>query len=124
MLAFLLVAVGSVGGGLARHHLALAVERRSGTTFPFGILLVNLTGCFLMGFLLALATRHPWLETYGHLIFVGFLGSYTTVSTFSLQTVTLWREGKRMATLAYALASVTGCMVGVCLGWLAGGGKG
>lgn len=123
MLAFLMVAVGSIGGGLARHHLALLVERRSGNAFPFGILLVNLTGCFLMGFLLAVAPRQPWLESYGHFIFVGFLGSYTTVSTFSLQTVTLWREGKRVTALAYALASVTGCMIGVFLGWLAGGGK-
>ncbi len=109
----LLLAIGLGGflGALARHGLALGVDRLVGARFPFGILAVNVLGCLAIGVFAGLVERGTELsaETRAFLA-VGVLGSLTTFSTFGLQTVELGQEA-----LAPALVNVS-LQVGLGIG--------
>ena len=106
---FVAIVIGSALGGCARYFLSGAIARRFGETFPWGTMTVNVSGAFLIGVFGALAT-HPasrlaspdlWL-----LAVTGFLGCYTTVSSFSLQTLTLANNGQTSRALGYIVLSV------------------
>ena len=117
------VALGSVLGAVARYFISGFVARRIGETFPWGTLFINVSGAFLIGLLGALAQNNasilaspdPWLFAV-----TGFLGAYTTVSSFSLQTLTLARDGESRRAIAYVAISVVFCLVAVTLGFFAG----
>jgi fluoride exporter len=121
-LAIVLVALGSALGGLARYFVSGFVGRRIGETFPWGTLAVNVSGAFAIGVLAAAAGREvifdapePWLFAV-----VGLLGSYTTVSSFSLQTLALLRDGQRLHAAANVALSLGLCLAAVALGFAAG----
>ena len=109
---WLAIAVGSALGGIARHWCGLAITQRFGAGMPWGTLFVNVVGSFLIGFIAAATMGRD--SSASHLardfLMVGVLGGFTTFSAFSLQTLSLMRDGK----MAYALANV-GLSVGVCL---------
>lgn len=115
------IAIGSVLGGCARYFISGAIARRMGETFPWGTLTINVTGAFLIGIFGALATHpgsllsapNPWLFAV-----TGFLGCYTTVSSFSLQTLTLARHGEELHALGNIVASVGLCLAAVSCGFL------
>src|SRR6185312_9666130 len=113
------VAVLSVGGGLcvnARYWLGVAVSRRMGPQFPWATLTINVSGSFAIGFLTVFLARwlpHPNLRL---LVVVGFLGGYTTFSTFAFESLTLWERGEVGLWLAYLLGSVAAGFVAVGLG--------
>lgn len=115
------IVVGSMLGGCARYFVSGAVARRLGETFPWGTMTINVTGAFLIGIFGALATHpgsmfaapNPWLFAV-----TGFLGCYTTVSSFSLQTLTLARSGEPMHALGNVVASVGLCLAAVSCGFL------
>lgn len=118
------VALGSVLGAIARYFISGFVARRVGETFPWGTLFINVSGAFLIGTFgrLAessasiLASPDPWLFAV-----TGFLGCYTTVSSFSLQTLTLARDGERGRALGYVALSVGLCLGAVSLGFALAG---
>ena len=109
------VALGSAAGGIARFFVSGVVARGIGETFPWGTMVVNVTGAFAIGILSVAAERHQLFarpEAWPLLV-TGFLGSYTTVSSFSLQTLALARDGETrravanlLLTLALGLAAV------------------
>lgn len=112
-----LVAIGGALGGLARHLVSLAIARRFGEAFPWATLAVNVSGAAAIGALAAL-----WLEEGGPApgalplwagLAVGVLGSYTTVSTFALQTLALLRRGLVGRAAANVAASTALCL-GAC----------
>ncbi|WP_084251816.1 fluoride efflux transporter CrcB [Bradyrhizobium sp. AT1] len=121
------IMVGSVLGGCARYFVSGAIARRLGETFPWGTMTINVTGAFLIGIFGALATHPgsafaapgPWLFAV-----TGFLGCYTTVSSFSLQTLTLARSGEPMHALGNVVASVGLCLAAVSCGFLLADGFG
>jgi CrcB protein len=116
---YLWVALGGAIGSVARFWLSGVVARHFGETFPWGTLLVNVTGSMLIGFLATLAGPDGrWLAPAGFRPFIlaGVLGGYTTFSSFSLQTLTLVQGGEWMRAAANTLASVIGCLVAVWLG--------
>lgn len=80
-------------GALTRYELGVLIAHAVPTSFPLGVLAINLTGCFLLGLLTALAERrlisHAWRLVVG----VGFVGAYTTFSTWSVDTVKLYSGG-------------------------------
>lgn len=84
------VSLGATAGALSRYYLNLWFAQHFGT-FPYGTFLINLTGCFAMGFFITLATQRVTVISpeVRLLVAVGFLGSYTTFSTYGLDTVTL-----------------------------------
>jgi fluoride exporter len=117
-----LVVLGASVGTPARFFVSGVIARRFGETFPWGTLIVNVSGCLVMGAAGAFATTHglssespAWL-----LVATGFLGSYTTVSSFALQTRALAREGERWSAIAYILLSLVLCLTAVGMGFAAG----
>jgi CrcB protein len=115
MIELLLVAAGGGIGACGRFWLSGLVARRVGETFPWGTLVVNVTGALTIGLLAARlltadGVAEPWREAWIGLV-VGVLGSYTTVSSFSLQTLALARAGEGWRAALNVLASL-----GLCLG--------
>ncbi len=92
MIKLLFIGIGGGVGSILRFLIAEGVQKLTGGIFPWGILVVNLVGCFAIGFLASLLTG-PWLidEKYQALIMVGILGGLTTFSTYAFQTVDLTR---------------------------------
>ncbi|MCG5534707.1 CrcB family protein [Ectothiorhodospira mobilis] len=114
------VALGSALGGLARFHVGGWVTRLSASAFPWGTLAVNVSGGLAAGMAWALLadTGPRALEA---LLLSGLLGGYTTVSSFSLQTLTLLRQGHPVQALGNLTASALLCLGAAALGyWLAG----
>ena len=115
---FLLVAAGGAVGAVARYGLGLQAVRWLGSTWPYGTLGANLLGGLLMGLL------SGWLsqkgggdpERFRLLLGVGILGGFTTFSAFSLETASMIERRELGSALAYALISVTLCIVAVFAG--------
>jgi len=114
------VMLGSVLGAVARYFISGFVARRVGETFPWGTLFINVSGAFLIGIFGALAqddasvlaSPDPWLFAV-----TGFLGCYTTVSSFSLQSLSLARDGQAGRSAFYVGISVVLCLGAVALGF-------
>lgn len=115
------VAVGGSLGALCRFGAALAAARLFGTRFPFGTLLINLTGSFVLGAFLARVAR-GWAvpQPVQLAVTVGFLGAYTTFSTFTFETDFLYRTGATTRAALYLAASVCLGLLSVRLGIIAG----
>ena len=115
-MAYLLAALGGAGGALARWALTETLPS-SPTGWPWDTLLVNLTGCFLVGMLLAvLAGRSPQPAWAQPLLGVGVLGGFTTYSAFAMEVVRLVEGAALLLAAAYVLASVVGGAAAVVLG--------
>lgn len=112
----LLVGCGGFLGALARYGLS----QFSWSVFPVSTLLINLSGSCAMGFLLNYFQEHPYFSTIVLFGATGFLGAFTTFSTFSYETVALLKRGDTLLAVAYVAASVALCLLGVALGqWIA-----
>jgi CrcB protein len=120
--ALLWVALGSIFGGSARFFLSRLIGRRMGEAFPWGTLTVNVTGCFAIGVLAAIANAQGVTNAaaWWQFAVVGFLGTYTTVSSFSLQTLVLVRDGAQARAGSYVALSLALCLAAAALGLAAG----
>jgi len=102
------IILGAVPGALSRYYLTLFFARWLGVNFPFGTFVINITGALIMGFFVTLtlerAITSPELRL---LVAVGFLGSYTTFSTYALDTSVLLQTGNKSLALFYWLGSAT-----------------
>lgn len=116
MTKLLLIAVGGAGGALLRYVLSGLAYRLLGETFPWGTLVVNTIGCFLIGLLWGLTERAPLPPQANLFIFTGTLGAFTTFSTYGLETVNLLRDGEVVLGLTNILASNVIGFAGVFLG--------
>lgn len=110
------IALGGALGALARYGVDEWFERRSGL-FPWGIFVVNVSGAFLIGFLVELMEPRfedaAWVRT---MVVTGFLGAYTTFSTFTLDTYRLLEAGDNGTALLNAVGSVVAGLLAVWLG--------
>ncbi len=122
ILHILIVAVAGALGGIARFALSGLVARRVGERFPWGTLVVNVTGALAIGALAALlppsdgeaeGPMRLWLA-----LAVGVLGSYTTVSSFSLQTLALIRERELLHAFFNVAGSIALCLIAAATGYL------
>ena len=116
MARFLLICLGGAIGTGARYMISVWIARTAGTGFPYGTLLVNVTGSFLLGLLMQLSLSAPAISADMRLIIgAGILGGFTTYSTFNYETLALLREDAWALALAYAAATLIGCLVaGAC----------
>lgn len=115
------IATGGAIGAVCRFWVASFVFQWMGKPFPYGTLSVNLIGSFLIGIAWVLLVQQQWGgDHYKQLAMVGFLGAFTTFSTFSLESVAFLQQERWGAFLAYAGSSLAGCMLATAAGiWLA-----
>ena len=109
MNAVVLVFLGAGLGGVLRHLVNVGCAQVCGTAFPWGTLMVNVAGSFLMGVLagwLALKAGPGWTQGARLFLATGILGGFTTFSAFSLDAVLLWERGQAAMAASYILASV------------------
>jgi fluoride exporter len=119
-MAYLLAALGGVLGALARWAVATALPHSPGG-WPWATLLVNLTGCLLLGVLTAVVARRlPEAAWPGPFLAVGVLGGFTTYSAFAVEVVQQVDAGAALLAAGYVLTSVLGGIVAVVLGARAG----
>ena len=121
-LTYLSIALGSALGGMTRYWFTGLATRLISESFPWGTLLVNVSGSLVIGILAALVPED------GRLLFVpdaraffmiGLCGGYTTFSSFSLETLNLARNGEWLAAATYVGASVLACLLAVAVGYFA-----
>jgi fluoride exporter len=112
----LLLVFGALGT-LARYGLQGLVQHRTGSSFPAGTLIVNIIGCFLLGGIAEYALTHLSVPPEWRIgITVGFLGAFTTFSTFSYEAVRLMQDGEWAPAGTYILASVLGGLLAIVAG--------
>ena len=110
-----LIAVAGAAGARTRYGISTAIGVRS---FPWATLAINLTGSFILGVLLTASIQRGWPENIVIPLSVGFLGAYTTFSTFSYETFTLGRADRFLSAALYVAVSVTGGILAACAGYL------
>ena len=119
MYAYALVALGSAIGGTLRFWLSGLIANSMGATFPWGTVVINITGSFAIGFfstLTAVDGRVFVPAEWRTFFMVGICGGYTTFSSFSLQTLSLAQEGEWLSAGLNIVVSVMACLVAVWLG--------
>lgn len=112
---FLWVCAGGAAGTGVRYLMALWTAQRLGVGFPYGTLIVNLAGCFLMSAFMQAALVLAWPPTLRAAVTVGFLGGLTTYSSFNYESTGLLQAGASAEALVNAVLTVGGCFVA---GWL------
>ena len=116
-MTFLYIAIFALIGAFSRYGHTLVVQRALGRSFPFATLSINIVGSFLMGFLFDETLKYvaisPAMRTG---ILTGGVGTYTTFSTFSLETLTLVENGEAAKAWLYVVLSVLLSMLGTALG--------
>ena len=111
------VAIGGALGAVLRFYVQNWSLGRWGAIFPYGTLLVNLTGAFLIGILMTVFLNHVHIAPAWRLFFVtGILGGYTTFSALTWETFELFEKGHAMHSLVYAASSFFGGMISVVAG--------
>lgn len=114
---FLLVFVGAGLGGMLRHAINMLSLRWLGPNFPWGTFIINITGSIAMGLVVGfLAHRNVPGTELRLFVATGVLGGYTTFSTFSLDTISLWERGEIATAAAYVLGSLLLSFVGLWFG--------
>jgi len=117
LIRYLLVVIGGGTGALARYVAASAIMTRFGGKFPLGTLVINVTGSFLIGFLMTILTERFNLDpNWRLLLVVGFLGGYTTFSSFEWETYSSVREGGLWTGMLNVVSSVMLGYAAVTLG--------
>ncbi|MDD4876970.1 MAG: fluoride efflux transporter CrcB [Dehalococcoidales bacterium] len=107
MSKFILLAIGGITGTIARYLLGGFIYEVLGTSFPYGTLVVNLLGCFIVGFLAALMESKFMLSpNLRLLLMIGFCGAFTTFSTFIFETSNLIRGGETSKAFVNVILSV------------------
>lgn len=121
MLKYVLVGVGGCFGSIARFWLGAYIGSRMGTRFPYGTFVINVSGSFLIGLVFAfLTTKTQWGPNWRYLIPIGFIGGYTTFSSFEYETLRTMQDGQIGIGLLYVGLSVLAGFVAVWVGVVAG----
>jgi len=112
---WLAVAIGGALGSVTRYGVALLLPVATGK-FPWPTFIVNLVGSFLIGIAFVLIVQKQTLAPELRLwVMTGFLGGFTTFSSFSLETLQLWQQGQNIQALIYIISSVMCCLLAVAL---------
>ena len=121
MVTYIWIAIGSALGGMARYWCSGFAARLIGETFPWGTIIVNVVGSFIIGFF-ATVTGPDGRIFAGTLtrqfVMIGFCGGFTTFSSFSLQTLNLANDGEWLQAGGYIVGSVVLCLIAVWMGYM------
>ncbi len=116
-MTYVIVGLAGVAGALLRYALGLWTHNWWSGAFPLATLVTNYAGCLALGWLLQMLSRRPGAHLWIRLgVGTGLIGSFTTFSTFSMETVTLIRDGRWLTAAVYLLASLWGGLAFVWLG--------
>ena len=116
MQKYLLIAIGGALGSVARYAVGSTVINRMGTRFPYGTFVINLTACLIIGFFLAAADQRTEVNpAWRFLIPIGFVGAYSTFSTFEWETFVHLQTGDFLVAALYVSLSV---LLGLLAVWL------
>jgi CrcB protein len=117
-LKFVYIFLGSGLGGLIRFGLGRWINSWHNSNFPFGTFVVNILACLVLGFVVGLADNRQLISTESKLFWViGFCGGFSTFSTFSNETLTLYQSGNHIVNITYIVTSVIVCLVATYLGF-------
>jgi len=117
-LKFIYIFLGSGLGGLIRFGLGRWINSWHNSNFPFGTFVVNILACLVLGFVVGLADNRQLISTESKLFWViGFCGGFSTFSTFSNETLTLYQSGNHIVNITYIVTSVIVCLVATYLGF-------
>ena len=105
MKGILVIGVGGGIGAIARYAVAICAEKLTPVNFPFGTLVANLLGCLLIGFFWSSFERVHISREFRLFLFTGFLGGFTTFSTFALETEKFFKAGQPLHAISYLLIS-------------------
>ena len=107
MQKYLLIAFGGALGSMARYWVGSAIANKMGTKFPYGTFVINITACVIIGFsLTVLAKRADLNPAWRFLVPVGFIGAYSTFSTYEWETLSTIRTGAFLLAAVYAVSSL------------------
>ncbi|MCC7253027.1 fluoride efflux transporter CrcB [Hyphomicrobium sp.] len=113
----LIVFIGAGIGGVMRHFMNIGITALAGSSFPYGILAINVVGSTIMGFVAGwFAFRGELLPELRLFLATGILGGFTTFSAFSLDTALLMERGEMLSAAAYVVGSVVLSVLGLFLG--------
>jgi CrcB protein len=107
MRILLLIGTGSFIGGVFRYLVSQLIQNRVSITFPYGTFWVNITGCFLIGLLFGLSDKGNLDPGWKFFLVTGLCGGYTTFSAFSIDSISLFRDGQ----LLYGLLYISGTVI-------------
>jgi CrcB protein len=117
VLAYLWISVGAVVGANARYFLSRLIAKIVSPSFPYGTLLINVTGSFILGLFLVWTTERALADPRWRLmIAIGFCGSYTTFSSYAFESFSLFERGQYVLFASNVLASNVLCLLGVLAG--------
>jgi fluoride exporter len=112
---YLLIALGGALGSIARYWVGSSISGRMGTRFPFGTLVINLTACIIIGFTLTYFGKRADLSpAWRFLVPIGFIGAYSTFSTYEWETLSTLRSGAFFLAALYAVGSL---ILGLAATW-------
>jgi fluoride exporter len=121
MTKYWMVGIGGFVGSIARFWLGAYITYRMGARFPYGTFVINISGSFLIGLVVTLlAERTHWGPNLIYLVPIGFIGAYTTFSTFEFEAFRSVRNGDLLLTFLYVLLSVAVGFLAVWLGVVCG----
>ena len=119
MQKYVLIAIGGALGSIARYWVGSTVSGRLGSKFPYGTFIINLTACVIIGFVLThLGRRVEGDASWRFLLPVGFIGAYSTFSTYEWETLSTLRSGAFLLAALYAVGSLLLGLVAVWAGSL------
>jgi len=113
---YLLIALGGAAGSLLRYLLGGAIQRVSASGFPVGTLVVNVSGCFIIGVLVRQFMNMQLSPELRALLIAGFCGGFTTFSTFSAETLGLIEGGEYARAMSYVILSLGLCLTATLAG--------
>ena len=114
---YLWIALGAVVGACARYFVSTQIARHFSAAFPYGTLLINITGSLVLGFFLVYSTERVLLDPrWRLLVAIGFCGSYTTFSSYAFESFALMEQGQWLMTGANILGSNALCLAAVLAG--------
>jgi CrcB protein len=113
---YLLIAFGGALGSIARYWVGSTIASRMGTKFPYGTFVINITACVIIGFSLTFLARRAELNpAWRFLVPVGFIGAYSTFSTYEWETLSTIRTGAFLLAALYAVSSL---ILGLAAVWV------
>jgi fluoride exporter len=114
---YLFIAIGGALGSIARFWVGTTVAGRMGTRFPFGTLVINISACLIIGLSLEFLNRHANLNpSWRFLVPIGFVGAYSTFSTFEWETFSNLSHGAFWIAILYVVVSLVSGLIAVALG--------